>query len=476
MIGQDVFLSDAALVLLAEKRRRQKFKVGDRKTVVVPVFRGAALAAQTMTDHELVLAGPSETGKTVGLTYKLDSMLRATPGARAVILRKVRQDMGNTVLKTWERIIAIRGGVTAYGGGHPERYEYANGSQVHVIGMDRPGAVLSGEYDFIFVNQAEELTLDAWETLATRCTGRGVVTKTPQLMGDCNPGPPTHWLLKRRSLTLLHSRHEDNPALFNDDGSPTEQWTQRTLPVLDALTGVRKDRYRYGRWVSAEGVVYESFSRGVHVIPRSALPVAHRYIASVDWGHVHPVAIQVWMLDSDSRMYLVAERYMTRSLIGDWVEWAKEFQKRYRPEVFVCDPSEPGFMVQFRNEGLPAVPANNAVSVGIQAVQARLTERRLFIVEDALVERDEELARSHKPTCLTDELEVYSWRKSGDGQPLREEPLKVNDDACDSARYAVVYADLITRHSDSGHGAAEAGRPTIYSRDDDYSGGGWGDE
>ena len=94
-----------------------------RKRAWVPTFRGAALEALSVTQHEWMLAGPAETGKTWLVIWRLDTLLRATPRARAALVRKVRADMTGTVLETYERIIKIRGGVTTYGGSHPEFYE-----------------------------------------------------------------------------------------------------------------------------------------------------------------------------------------------------------------------------------------------------------------------------------------------------------------------------------------------------------------
>lgn len=441
-----------------------------------PVFRGAALDVQTATDHEVMMAGPAETGKTVALCWKLDGLLRETPG-RAVLVRKVRQDMGNTVLKTWERIIAIRGGVVVYGGGHPEKYIYANGSEVYVVGMDRPGAVLSGEFSYVCVNQAEELTLDAWETLSTRCTGRGVVTKTPMLMGDCNPGPPSHWILKRAGLRIFHSKHQDNPSLFGADGIPTEQWTKRTLPTLDSLTGVRKERLRWGRWLSAEGVVYDEFDRGVHVIEPFGIPSGWRRIRSIDFGFSHPFVCLWIALDDDGRMYVYREIHRTKRIVEDHAAEIRRFDKGERIEVTVADHDAEDRATLARH-GVYTIAANKAVSTGIQAVQERLRpagdgKPRLFVFSDALVERDDALAGARRPVSLVEEFESYSWPKDAGGRAIREAPVKIDDDSLDALRYAVMYAAMGAASGDSA--SAEAGEPAIYAGDDDGRPG-WGDD
>jgi len=457
-------------------RLGERFLGTAREVSNIPRFRGAAMTAQASTDHELMLAGPAESAKTYGLCWKLDSLLRSTPGARAVIARKTRQDMGQTVLQTWKRVSSICGAPVPYGGGHPEWYDYPNGSRVYVIGMDRPGSVLSGEFSWIYVNQAEELTLDAWETLSTRCTGRGVVTKTPMLMGDCNPGPPTHWILKRESLRVLYSKHEDNPTLYSDSGAITEQG-RRTLAVLDSLTGVRKERLRFGRWVSAEGVVYDEFDRGVHVIEPFRIPSGWRRIRSIDFGFSHPFVCLWIALDDDGRMYVYREIHRTKRIVEDHAAEIRRFDKGERIEVTVADHDAEDRATLARH-GVYTIAANKAVSTGIQAVQERLRpagdgKPRLFVFSDALVERDDALAGARRPVSLVEEFESYSWPKDAGGRAIREAPVKIDDDSLDALRYAVMYAALGAASGDSA--SAEAGEPAVYAGDDDGRPG-WGDD
>lgn len=227
---------------------------------------------------EAILSGPAETGKTRTALEKLDALMWKYPGAQGAIVRKTRQSMTGSVLQTYERKVLLGGPdnspVRKHGGSHVEWYDYPNGSQVHVGGMDNPGKVLSSERDVIYVNQAEELALDDWETLTTRATGRAGNMPYSLILGDCNPSVPTHWILERARAGRLHmfeSRHEDNPTLFDPvTGAQTPQG-HRTLEVLDSLTGARKQRLRYGLWVGVEGQVYEEWNPGLHVIGEDKL-------------------------------------------------------------------------------------------------------------------------------------------------------------------------------------------------------------
>ena len=272
-----------------------------------PVFRGAALRVQSITDPEFLISGPSETGKTFASLYRLDRLLATTKKAQAGLMRKVRVTIGPTVLVTYQRVIAMTGsGAHPYGGKSPEWYDYPNGARLWIGGMDDPGKVLSGERDWIYVNQAEELTQADWETLSTRATGRGAVTATPMLFGDCNPGPADHWILRRKeagALTLLESHHADNPSLYTDDGMLTDQG-KRSMAALDRLTGVRKQRLRYGRWVGAEGEYYTQLDSDRHIV---AMPqyAGWRVWGALDYGFSHPLSFGVYTIDPDDNVYCI---------------------------------------------------------------------------------------------------------------------------------------------------------------------------
>jgi PBSX family phage terminase large subunit len=425
----------------SERRRRQ-----DVPSEQTPQFRGAALRAQDITASEWMIAGPAETGKTFAALYRLDTLLRTTPKASYALVRKVAADIGPTVLRTYQRVLALSGsGATAYGGNSPQWYDYPNGARLWIGGMDRPGKVLSGERDGIYVNQAEELTIDDWETLSTRTTGRGAVTRTPMLFGDCNPGPSTHWIINRASLDVLYSKHEDNPTLYTDAGTITEQG-RRSMAVLDALTGVRYKRLRLGLWVAAEGTVYD-FDRSVHLVDRFTVPAEWRRIRVVDFGYTHPFVCQWWAIDPDGRMYLYREIYMTQRTVKVHAAAIHALSTGERYEATIADHDAEDRATLAEN-GIKTIAAQKAVSPGLQAVETRMklagdSRPRLVVMRDTVTERDESLVEHRKPLSTEQEFEMYVWPKDAGGKTVKEAPIKENDHGMDAMRYAVAYIDKI---------------------------------
>jgi len=413
--------------------------------------RGAALDLWRCKAPEVIISGPAETGKTTAALHRLHTFLCNYPRSQGVMARKVRDTIFGTVLQSYARKVLPEGhNIRPFGGERPTWFDYPNGSRLWLAGLDDPGKALSSERDVVYVNQAEELTLADWETLATRTTGRAGNAPYNQLMGDCNPGPAHHWIKQRAAagrLLLLESRHEDNPTLFTAAGEMTEQG-RRTMAALDSLTGVRKERLRYGRWASVEGTVYE-FDARVHLIDPFPVPRLWRRFRVIDFGYTNPFVCQWWAIDPDGRLYLYREIYMTGRTVSRHAGQIKACGGDDRHEATVADHDAED-RATLAQEGIHTTPAAKAVSPGIQAVERRLARAgdgrpRLFVMRGCLVERDEALAAARKPCCTAEEFDEYVWPKSQDGRPVKEQPLKVNDHGMDCARYACMYADNFER-------------------------------
>lgn len=422
---------------------------------------GAAADLWLCKRPEVIIAGPAETGKTRIALEKLDALLWKYPRAQAVMVRKRYTDMPGSCIQTYEQKVlgawdsSLNDGaggfdqaqtpVTKYGGEKPQFYDYPHGARLWVAGLDKPGKVLSSERDFIYVNQAEELELSDWETLTTRATGRAGHAPYAQVFGDCNPGPANHWILERAAagqLLMIHSRHEDNPTLFDQESGEITPQGERTMAVLDGLTGVRKSRLRFGHWVSAEGLVYEEeWNPDLHLIPPFEIPKSWQRVRLVDFGYVNPFVCLWAALDEDKRMYIYRQLYMTRRTVRAHAEKIKELSRGEVITTTVCDHDAED-RATLEENGIRTITAFKAISPGIQAVKERLKLQgdgrpRFFILMGSLVEKDPELVAAHLPTCLEDEFPVYIWADN----KKKDIPVDENNHAMDSLRYGVAWAD-----------------------------------
>ena len=66
---------------------------------------------------------------------------------------------------------------------------------------------------------------------------------------------------------------------------------------------------------------------------------------------------------------------------------------------------------------------------------------QLYLLRDALVQKDPLLDEAKKPTCTEEEFDGYIWDTSNN-RKQGEEPLKQNDHGLDALRYLVAHFDL----------------------------------
>ena len=410
---------------------------------------GAAADLWLCKAREVIISGPAETGKTRAALEKLNLLLWKYPKSQAVMIRKRYTDIPGSVIQTWEKkvlgsTLSDSGPITKFGGEKPQFYDYPNKSRLWVGGLDNPGKTLSSERDFIYVNQAEELELNDWETITTRATGRAGNAPYTQILADCNPGGRTHWILERAregKLTLFYSRHEDNPTLFDPvTGQITPQGII-TMAVLDNLSGVRHARLRLGKWVSAEGQIYTDYDPAIHLIDSFEIPADWRRIRVIDFGLVHPFVCGWFAIDEDRRMYLYRQIYITGRTVATHSRQIKELSEGETIEATICDHDAEDRQT-LKENGIYNIPARKDVLQGIGKVQDRLKKQadgrpRLYIFKNSLVEIDQSLKIAHLPYAVEHEFDGYIW---ADNQK-KEQPVKENDHGLDMLRYGVVYLD-----------------------------------
>ncbi len=428
--------------------------------------------------HELVIHGPAETGKTRGALEKINALCWKYPGAQMVIARKTYASLKGTVLQTYERHVLqawnpelneFDAGLTPvhkYGGEQPQFYAYPNGSRIWTGGLDKASRILSAERDVIFINQCEELTLDDWQVLMTRATGRAGNMPYAQVLGDANPGPSTHWILARAKegpMTLVKSVHEDNPTLFDPDTGEMTQQGVITMRILDSLTGVLYKRLRLGLWASAEGVVYENYDQEVHVIDAIPLPAEWNRFITIDFGYTNAFTCQWWCESPSGDFYMYRELYRSE-ILAEHHAGAIRYLSGYTTRIDFDNPyyhiirhslrsKEPENIVggisdhdtedaaTLERYGVFTVNAYKPISIGIEEVRRRLVVRGdgrtgIYFFRDALAHEPDDLLQQRRlPYRTVDEIEMYAYPKTVEGRVVKEAPVQIFNHGMDAMRY-----------------------------------------
>jgi len=360
------------------------------------------------------------------------------PGSRSLMLRKSRRSLTQTAMVTYEQRVLPRGWLDniIHFNVTDQQYEYPNGSILAVGGLDDAQKIMSSEWDMIYPQEATELTEGDWEDLTTRLRWHSMPYQ--QLLGDCNPNKPTHWLKKRcdKGKTLmLESRHKDNPTHTKEDQD-----------ALDNLTGVRRKRLRDGQWAAAEGMVYEMWDTSLHVIDAFEIPPLWRRYWAIDWGFRNPFVWQAWAQSHDGDLYCYHEIFMTGRLVEDLARQVVEVTAgEPRPIGVICDHDAEDRATFARHAQVDTIPASKAINLGIQAVQARLkSDKRgrpgVRYFRDCLVERDPHLDATKAPASTIEEYDGYVWDESN-GKKEKEVPVDKDNHGMDCSRYMVMHVD-----------------------------------
>lgn len=398
----------------------------------------------------LLLTGSMGGGKSRVAAEKINAYCWHYPGATGVIGRKAREWCSHSTVPFVRHTVQgddIRIKLNVSDG----TFYYPNGSVIYSFGMMDEKQRQSmrsiggdGGIDIAWLEEANAFTRQDYEEVLGRL--RHTAAPWQQLMLSTNPGSPTHWiytdLILGKNAAVYYSAALDNP--YN---SP------RYKALLDRMTGVMRARLVDGKWVQAEGAIYDEFDPETHIVDADAVPELVRRWRVIDFGYSNPFVCQWWGMSADGDLYRYREIYVTHKLVEDLTKQIIALTGDEVIEATVADHDAEDRATMERH-GISTVTANKDVSPGIQAVQLRMRvdpvkkKPRLFFVRNALVKVDSALEDSKKPTCTEEEVSGYVWMTYPDGKPNKEQPLKVNDHGCDATRYLVVYVDGATAPED----------------------------
>lgn len=302
-------------------------------------------------------------------------------------------------------LTVTRGNVTnmfeVFGGKDEASYMLIQGRTLAGVFMDEVALMPRS-----FVNQA-----------TARCSVDG-----SRLWFNCNPDSPRHWFYnewilgaKAKNALVLEFELRDNPSL-----------TDRIIERYEGMySGVFYDRYIRGKWVVAEGLVYQFNSPSEYTVThKEAIGNGNgTYYLSIDYGITNPFACLLWRVTPD-KAYIVDEYYFApreqgrRRTDAEHYDAIDRFANGYPIEGIIIDPSANSFKEEVYRRGKFSIyDADNSVMDGIQTTDQMLHMGALKIAD----------------TCehSIGEMQLYRW----DDKASRDVVIKENDHAMDAMRY-----------------------------------------
>lgn len=390
--------------------------------------------------RRLLLSGPAGTGKTRAILELIHYYAQTYPGSRHLICRRYRTQCTESVLATFERFVAP-GYSWVHNQGRLNRHSYVlpNGSEIVIGGLDKPEGFRSMEFDTLYIGEATQISADQFWELDARL--RWPVMPFKQAIMDCNPDSPSHWLYvasQQGAIIMIPTTHADNPSITED-----------YLNTLRALPGVKRKRLYEGLWVQAEGAIYDEFSPDLIVDP-FPIPAHWPRVVGVDFGYNNPTAAQWWAISPDDVAYMYREIYHTGLAPAELADQLRHYSEGEEIYRYFTDHAATD-RATLRRNGISTLKAEKSVLAGIEIVARRMRRdkrgyAKLYLLRNALVKVDGHLKEKGRPTCLADEITAYSWQESNSNGIIKDQPLKINDHACDAMRYALASWEKYAAH------------------------------
>ena len=217
----------------------------------------------------------------------------------------------------------------------------------------------------------------------------------------------------------------DNPYLDKGEIKAMES----TVSKQDQLSR------RFGKFSTAEGLVYPEFDQNVHVIEPFDIPKEWQCDISIDPGLTNPTSCHFYAVDFDGNIYVVAEHFEAGQSIDRHVakifeianrlDWKRDEKGRLRALIDSAAnqrtlASQKSVAELFCEKGiLVNTNVNKDLYSGIQRIKSLFEQRppKIFIFKNCV--------------NLIRELKGYWWGSN-------DRPKKIDDHALDELRYFVM--------------------------------------
>lgn len=274
-----------------------------------------------------------------------------------------------------------------------------NGNDIKFFGLDEPQKVRSRRRDYAWLNESNELSLEAFRQINMRTN--------IQLFMDFNPSDEFHWIydhvLTREDCELIVSTYLDNPFLPEEVIKEIERFKELDPNYWKV--------YGLGQRGAKQARIYTHYEM-IDSLPDGE----HMY--GLDFGFNNPVALNEVVFKDDevyANELLYKSRLTTPEIISEFVRLGVS-----KDDYIFADSEDPAKIAEIENAGYnirPAIKGKDSVRAGIDQIKSR----KLYITKAS--------------SNLLKELQTYSWKVKGD--MVLDEPVKVRDHAVDALRYAV---------------------------------------
>jgi len=347
----------------------------------------------------IVNQGGTGSSKTYSLAQLFIMLGLETTGFVFSIVRKSMPSLRATAMRDFFNILMELGLYNEENHEKSNNIYHLHGNEFEFFGLDEPQKVRSRRRDFLWINEANELSLEAFRQLNMRTNKRVYM--------DFNPSDEFHWIydqvLTRDDVELIISTYQDNPFL--------------PKAVIDEIERYKEVDENYWNIYGLGQVGVSSVRIYTKYELVDKLPEGEKMMG-LDFGFNHPTSLSEIVLKDDD-IYTKQVIYESHLTNDDLINKMNEMKISKTIKIY-ADSEDPARIMAIKNAGYNVVPAlkdQQSVKNGIDFIKAR----KLFITKDS-------------PDGIK-EIQTYSWKTKG--EQVLDEPVKLRDDYLDSVRYAV---------------------------------------
>lgn len=374
--------------------------MAEQKIKATRVFQKNYEAFYNDKNRFIINVGGSRSSKTYSLCQLLIIHCLNNPKTIVSIVRKTFPTLRATVYRDMVEILREMNIYQENAHNKTENiYNFENGSYIQFFSCDDEQKLRGRQHDIVWCNEANELDFEDFQQLNMRTTGK--------MIFDFNPSDLFSWLntlLERDNAVKIHSTYKDNPFL-NDN----------QINEIEALKDVDENYYKIyalGLPATAKSTIFTHWKQ-ISSIPEKAKA---NYKYGLDFGYTHPSAItKIYQFENE--FYVEEILYEAKLTAQDLVARLPQLGISKSDEIY-ADYARPEMIADIRKAGYNIKEANKSVKEGIDWIKSN----QLFILDTSV--------------NLIKELKTYKYKTNGD--QVLEEPVKANDDLCDSTRYGCI--------------------------------------
>ena len=367
---------------------------------------------QEATTKIVVNQGSSRSGKTYSILQLL-ILIKAFMERDAVftIVRKTLPSLKASAMRDFYEILKNADLYDERNQNKTENTYELNGNLFEFVSLDQPQKKRGAKRTYLFINEANELTLEDWVQLSIRTE--------KQIFLDYNPSMEGHWIydlvIPRSDCTFIQSTYLDNLQFLPEE----------VVKEIEQLKYVDENYWRvYGLGLPGQikGLILTNWQQ-VDEFPADCKWVVY----GMDFGFSNDPTTLIKVGLAGGELWLdelIYNRGLTNQDIARWMgelglKWADEIIADNQPKC-IYEIKKEGFNIQATYKGRDSIMAGLDI---LKRYQLNVTKRSVNLIR---------------------ELKNYKWKEDQAGKATNE-PIDKFNHAIDAARYAVMAKVMVNR-------------------------------